>query len=119
MEAMCLFSANCSCAFFDASQKMHISLIFNVSEDDRVFLVERGRGLRDLLHIALHVTITRRVILNLINKSLQRGKLLRTLFMGILYYLQKNNVVTPVIVENERGSYQVRCDNQLILTAAE
>ena len=26
--------------------------------------------------------------------------------------------MTPVIVENERG-YQVRCDNQLILTAAE
>ena len=44
---------------------------------------------------------------------------MRTLFMGILYYFQKNNVMTTVIVENERGSYQVRCDNQLILTATE
>lgn len=27
--------------------------------------------------------------------------------------------MTPVIIENDGGSYQVRCDNQLIMTKAE
>jgi hypothetical protein len=40
-------------------------------------------------------------------------------FLLFFFILQNNNVMTPVIIENDRGSYQVRCDNQLILLTAE